>query len=303
LFTPPPPPNLTLLDSNTHVAGLEIHGTPGSIIPLLFGNAAGISAPGPIDNVVIEQTSIFDTGFAGISFGADNSNVRIFDTTIANGGSLGGIFFGIDNRDITISDVNVTDTFGSGIFLGTAARHVSISDATIARISAGSGIGIGDADDVQISNVLISDIANVGILGSGNNNNIKISNSTISDTGSDGIRFGSNNSNVTIADTTIANSGNNGILFGNLNNNVTIASTTVTMPRSMAFSSVTTTATSPSPARRLPMCSTVSRSLVATTMSPFKPRSAIQSRKALSSASSTVTWPLLTRRSSTRMEP
>jgi hypothetical protein len=239
LVDPGVAPNLTLLGSNTHVAGLDIHGVPSQflLVPPFFipGNAAGISAPGPLDNIVIEQTSIADTGFAGISFGANNSNLRIFDTAITNGGSLGGIFFGIDNRDVTISDVRIADMFGSGIFLGAGARHVSISDSAISGITAGSGIGLGDADDVDISNVTISDIANVGILGSGNSNNVKISNSTITDTGSDGIRFGANNNNVTIADTTVANTGLsgigvnlNGISFGSGNSNVLIIDTTVT---------------------------------------------------------------------------
>jgi len=225
-------PNLTLLGSNTDVAGLDIRGTQG-----FAGNPAGIVSTGPLNNIVIQQTSITDTGDfgAGIFFGADNSNIRIFDTTITGAGALGGIFFGIDNSDIAISRVTVTDTAGTGIFLGVGANHVNISDTSIAGIQFGSGIGIGDADDVQISNVAISGIANVGILGSGNSNNVKISNSTITDTGSDGIRFGNDNSNVTIENTTIANTGLSGIgsdlhgiSFGSGNTNVTIAGTTVT---------------------------------------------------------------------------
>ena len=96
-----------LLGSNTDVAGLDIRGTGG-----LFGNPAGISGPGPLNNIVIQQTSITQTGAiaAGISFGAGNSNIRIFDTTVTGAGFLGGIFFGIDNRDIEIARVTVTNT-------------------------------------------------------------------------------------------------------------------------------------------------------------------------------------------------
>jgi hypothetical protein len=232
LTDPGPVPNLLLLGSNTDVAGLDIRGTGG-----LFGNPAGISGPGPLNNIVIQQTSITQTGdiAAGISFGAGNSNIRIFDTTVTGAGFLGGIFFGIDNRDIEIAGVTVTNTTGTGIFLGVGANNVRISDTTIAGIEFGSGIGIGtDARNVKISNVDISDIGSFGIIASSNNSKIKIANSTITDTGGDGIQFGDDNTNVTIENTTITNAGlvpnpdRNGIQFGSGNSNVRISGTGIT---------------------------------------------------------------------------
>jgi hypothetical protein len=225
LMDPGLDPNLTLLGSNTHVAGLDIHGTP-TVFPV-FGNAAGISVPGPFDNVVIEQTSIADTGFFGISLGGDNTDVRIFDTTITNGGTIAGIFLGIDNSDVEISRVTISDTEGSGIFLGVDSRHVNIADTTITGIET-SGIVIGtNASDVKISNVALSDISGIGILASSNNSNITIANSRLTDIAATGIRFLDGNSNVTIEDTIIDGVGGDGIEFGDLNSNVTIVNTII----------------------------------------------------------------------------
>jgi hypothetical protein len=240
-------PNLLLLGSNTDVAGLDIRGTGG-----LFGNPAGISGPGPLDNIVIQQTSITDTGdiAAVIVFGANSNanNVKISNSTITDTGG-DGIRFLDNNSNVTIENAMVVNTGLSGIGFnlngirfGSGNSNVTIANTTVTN-AARDGIHFEENNTgVTISGTTITDVLN-GVLFFQGNDNVTINSSTITNTATEGIEFGALNSNVTIANTTIANAGGAGIVFELFNSNVTIANWRSPMQAALAFPSSTTTAT------------------------------------------------------------
>lgn len=238
-------PNLTLLASNTHVAGLDIEGAGA-------GNTLndGIEAGDGFDTVVIEQSGIADTGGFGVVFGDGNRNVTISDTQIATTG-FQGIFFFSDNSDVTIVDTSITNADLDGIFFNNDNNNVTIADTTITDpdgfgirfiddnmvdiadteiTNAGSsGIFFEDGNTVEIAGTEIADATGAGIFFegvTGDGNTVAIADTTITDPGGNGIVFTDDNT-VDITNTMINNPGNNGIFFGD-ENTVDVAGTTIT---------------------------------------------------------------------------
>jgi hypothetical protein len=223
LIDPGDDSNLTLLGSNTHVAGLNIVGA---------GQFSGVGEHGIFggsdkNNIVIEQTSTSEVNIDGIHFEDNNRNVSIFDATIARAGNS-GIYFNNGNRNVTIANTAITDTESDSISFIDFNRNVTIFGVDIAD-SAFHGIFFNDENrNVTIAGTTVTGTDVDGIQFNDDNRNVIISGATITDAGNNGIRFVDSNSNVTIEDTTIDGAGGDGIRFGNLNSNVTISGMTIT---------------------------------------------------------------------------
>lgn len=202
-------PDLTLLGSNTHVAGFDI---TGGDIGILGGDGKR--------NIVLEQLDIFQVAASGIVFGSNNraliQNVEL--TSIAGT----GISFGGDN-DVVIRNTVLSFTGGSGINFN-SGNDVTLHSIALTSI-AGTGINFNSNNDVVIQSAALSSTGGTGI-NFNSDNAALIRNATLTSIAGTGINFNSNNE-VGIHGAVLSSTGGSGINF-NLDNTVTIQNVELT---------------------------------------------------------------------------
>lgn len=228
LAAPGDAPNLTLLGSNTHVAGLAIEGA-GQFSG--FGSNHGILIGPDQQNVFIGLSEIFDVGHEGIHILSRNE-VTIYSTDIRNTGDDGIDIDGDDNV-VSLDNVTIADAADDGLDIDGSDNVVSLNNSAITG-SGDDGINLGDANagsnTVKILNSLIANTGDdgVNIEDDSHFNTLEIVGSTIRDTGEDAIDIDSDNNTVIVRNSAFVNMADDGIdSTGGEDNNVTVADTTI----------------------------------------------------------------------------
>ncbi|MDA7948982.1 MAG: right-handed parallel beta-helix repeat-containing protein [Hyphomicrobiaceae bacterium] len=213
------------LASNTHVAGLNIRGVGDQNTAV--ANNFGIRGLNSLNNVVIEQTDLRETGATAIQLGNKNSNIKIHQTYITNvGGS--GIIASSSTSNFSVWNTDVINARNSGIRVSSDSTNLDFWNVNINGTLQDNGLEIGsNSSNATIRDSVISNVDQEGIFIQGGSRDIGIHNVLVQNTGAEGIQFGSNHSNVSLSNVTITEAGQQGIFLDDNNSNFTFRNVTV----------------------------------------------------------------------------
>ena len=192
---------IKVLGGSVHIAGIDLEGAGTG-----FAGITDDCSCTPVLNTFIENVSINEFSYAGISFG-DGAQVTIRNTSVSNIGGVGIAFY--SNSDVTIANTMVTNVGGVGIAFG-LDNPVTLSGVTVSGVFGDDGMQFLEGNTVTITNTVVNNGGQYGIV-FGDDNEFSITRTHICQVCCAGIAFGIGNIGV-ITDTSITDASENGIM-------------------------------------------------------------------------------------------